>query len=116
MVVGGKRRVYVNAPDYARSVQIALITDNGKDTFIDHYESSTRIWRRVPLPDGCILPAPTIEFRYDDAIELYKELHTFFADRGVRNKDESFKDGELAGTKRHLSDLRHLLKLPTSVT
>lgn len=87
---------------------IAIIDRGENERLVNWYDPETGKWRRVPLVPN----RPTITFDIEDAVEVYKELHNFFSSRGYKNKDESFREGELTGTKKHLEDLRHLLKLP----
>ena len=109
----GGRRVYVDSGyDYRRTMRIYFVSTSNGTQYIDWYDSSKRVYTRIPAPEGSISPNPTFEIQYEDALDLYKELHTYFSKQGIKNEGESFICGELSGTKRHLDDLRHLLKLP----
>jgi len=110
-----QRRVYVRERDFMGRVEIALIRREGEKRFIEHYLSKEQLWQITPVEYGAIDPGPTLILDGNDAIELYRELHKFFTSRGVRNKDESFTEGELTATKKHLADFRFLLKLPGAI-
>jgi hypothetical protein len=108
------RRVLVNGDNFMGQVDIAVVGREADHRFVEHYDATTKKWKRVPFSyDESFRdrPGPTLVLDGDDAVELYLELHAFFSARGVRNKDESFTAGELAGTRKHLEDLRALLKL-----
>jgi len=106
------RRVYVSERDFMSRVWITFITRTPEGRMVDYYDPSTRQWRREAIHEHMARQGPTLALDEEDAIDLYQEMHRYFSARGVRNKHESFVEGELAGTKRHLVDLRHLLKLP----
>ena len=107
-----RRRIHVNERDFMGGVSITLIRYVNGKRHIEHWLPGRGIWQITPIETGAILPNPTMVLDGDDAIELYKELHQFFSARDVKNKQESFMEGELAGTKKHLADMRYLLKLP----
>ena len=109
------KRVRLGENGFMGELEIALVSRRDNQRFVEHYDPETRKWRLVEYGDGCKIPNPTIRFDMEDAVEIYLEMHAFFSSRGIRNKDESFIGGELVGTKRHLSDLRHLLKLPPDI-
>jgi hypothetical protein len=106
------RRVFVSDRNFMSEVEIALIGRIPEGRFVEYYEPSAGHWRREMMAQGEEIRKPTLALDAEDAFELYRELQNFFSNKGMKTKQESFIEGELTGTKRHLTDLRHLLKLP----
>lgn len=110
-----RRRVVISEQNFMGSVEISFIRRTGVGKSVEHYDPDKRVWKIVPIEVGRFDNKPSMSLDFDDAVILYKKLHEFFSVRGVKNKDESFVQGELVATKRHMADLRRLLKLPTEV-
>lgn len=102
-----KVKIFKDGPDMYDSLFIYRDGPDGKIEIITKFDSAGGIASTFCERNGTVLPAMRMDTR--DLRQIVAAFVKYSQEQGFKSSDESFAQGKLTATEKHLEDMRTLV-------
>ncbi len=102
-------KVYFDQNEYDATVKMFVVSDENGHRYVLEPDGDGRVRRVELIPGGSHCPVFQVDGLW--ALEFLKAIAEGLARLNVKAPEQSFIEGKLEATERHMKDLRMLLKL-----